>query len=236
MAALSSSALLLLWEEVVQEHPLERPLAILRALSPDDDADDLRALSVGRRDGALLALREAAFGHEVSGVVECESCGQELELSFDTRELGRPPAGAGDGVHALTRSGRRIRFRLPTSDDLAAAAVRPGLEEARHELLQRCILRPPLAELDDEERKRVVERMAELDPLADVSIELTCPECGAIAVACFDVASFLWAELDSAARRTLEDVHALASAYGWREEDVLGLTPMRRRLYLELAG
>ena len=75
----------------MQEHPLERPLAILRALSPDDDADDLRALSVGRRDGALLTLREAAFGYEVSGVVECESCGQELELSFDTRELGRRP-------------------------------------------------------------------------------------------------------------------------------------------------
>jgi hypothetical protein len=33
----------------------------------------------------------------------------------------------------------------------------------------------------------------------------------------------------------LYDVHALASAYGWREADVLAMSPMRRQVYLELA-
>jgi hypothetical protein len=28
-------------------------------------------------------------------------------------------------------------------------------------------------------------------------------------------------------------VHTLASAYGWGEQDILGLSPIRRRCYLE---
>ena len=36
--------------------------------------------------------------------------------------------------------------------------------------------------------------------------------------------------------RLVADVHALAYAYGWREGDVLALTPARREVYLELTG
>ena len=37
------------------------------------------------------------------------------------------------------------------------------------------------------------------------------------------------------ARRTLRDVHVLARAYGWREADVLALSPTRRQIYVELS-
>jgi hypothetical protein len=32
----------------------------------------------------------------------------------------------------------------------------------------------------------------------------------------------------------VREVHLLASAYGWRESDILAMTPWRRQLYLEL--
>jgi hypothetical protein len=32
----------------------------------------------------------------------------------------------------------------------------------------------------------------------------------------------------------LRDVHELASAYGWRESEILALSPQRRQAYLEL--
>jgi hypothetical protein len=51
----------------------------------------------------------------------------------------------------------------------------------------------------------------------------------------FDIASFLWRETHGWAQGTLRDVHGLAAAYGWREEDVLRLSPTRRQIYLELA-
>jgi hypothetical protein len=51
----------------------------------------------------------------------------------------------------------------------------------------------------------------------------------------FDVADYLWQELHAWAKDVLRSVHALAVAYGWREADVLALSPTRRRIYLELA-
>ncbi len=76
--------------------------------------------------------------------------------------------------------------------------------------------------------------MAEADPLADARLALSCPACGRPWEAAFDVVAFLWGELDAWARRTFAEVHALASAYGWREADVLALSPERRRIYLDL--
>ena len=48
-----------------------------------------------------------------------------------------------------------------------------------------------------------------------------------------DILSFLWAEVDSLAKRLLCDVHILAWAYGWREKDILALSEFRRRYYLD---
>jgi hypothetical protein len=82
----------------------------------------------------------------------------------------------------------------------------------------------------------VIARMAEADPQADVQLDLSCPACRHRWLAVFDIVSFLWSEIDASARRTLQDVHRLATAYGWREPDILALTPWRRQVYLEMAG
>ncbi len=74
------------------------------------------------------------------------------------------------------------------------------------------------------------------DPQADVRIDLDCASCGHRWTSPFDIARYLWTELETHARRLLYDVHALATAYGWAEADVLAVSPARRRYYLELAG
>ena len=51
-----------------------------------------------------------------------------------------------------------------------------------------------------------------------------------------DIASFVWSEIHAWAIRLLHDVHALALAYGWREVDILTMSPWRRQAYLELIG
>jgi hypothetical protein len=82
----------------------------------------------------------------------------------------------------------------------------------------------------------MAEAAAAADPGADIGLDVPCSECGYRAKAVFDIASSLWAELDSWARGTLFDVHVLAAAYGWTEPEVLALSPARRRRYLELVG
>ena len=47
---------------------------------------------------------------------------------------------------------------------------------------------------------------------------------------------FLWNDVDRWARALFGTVDTLARAYGWREADVLALSPRRRRVYLNLAA
>ena len=67
--------------------------------------------------------------------------------------------------------------------------------------------------------------MAELDPLADVRLNLHCPDCAQEWEAGFDIVSFIWAELNAWARRLLGEVHELALTYGWSEAEILADFP-----------
>lgn len=80
------------------------------------------------------------------------------------------------------------------------------------------------------------QRMAGADPQADVHLALDCPDCGHQWRAAFDIVSFFWSEIGVWAKRVLREVHILASAYGWREDDILAMSPWRRQVYLEMLG
>ena len=79
-------------------------------------------------------------------------------------------------------------------------------------------------------------RIEELDPQAEVRINLCCPVCSYRWEVFFDIASFLWAEINEWAVRMLQTVHKLARAYGWSEREILNLSPVRRQLYLGMVG
>ena len=67
--------------------------------------------------------------------------------------------------------------------------------------------------------------MARADPIGDLRLDLTCPACGHNELVALDVAGYVWAEVDAWARRLLEEVHVLASAYGWSEGQIVALGP-----------
>ncbi|MFE3767095.1 hypothetical protein ACFXPI_35670 [Streptomyces sp. NPDC059104] len=90
--------------------------------------------------------------------------------------------------------------------------------------------------LGDEVLDAVAAALPSVDPGADIRLDLTCALCGHGWAAPFDVAAHLWADVDACARGLLADVHTLARAYGWREEEVLALSAARRRFYLEAVG
>ncbi|MEL7046258.1 MAG: phage baseplate protein, partial [Pseudomonadota bacterium] len=71
------------------------------------------------------------------------------------------------------------------------------------------------------------------DPQGNVELDITCPSCAEQWQSPFDIVAYLWSELEAWGQRLLGDIHALASAYGWTEAEVLAVTPWRRRQYLE---
>ncbi len=242
MRALSALELLAVWELGLAQGPVQWALTLLGAAC-DARPDALAGLTIGQRDACLLTLREWTFGPRMSGVVTCPGCGQRLELTFDVAEVRADAPVQAERAVSLIKDGYDVQFRPPESGDLDALDGEFDPARNRQLLLERCLL---AAHHDDEPVSAdrlpagvvdaVAEGMAQADPQADVELVVSCSACGHPWRAVFDIVSFFWSETDAWAGRVLREVHALASAYGWPERDILALNPRRRQLYLEMVS
>jgi hypothetical protein len=239
----SAGELLESWERGLGEPLTRRMLVLLAAACPELNVEELAALPIGQRDSQLLSLRETLFGPDLTMVAHCPACGEQLEANVRIDELRAnqaPPAALDD---ILEMDGVIVSFRLPASLDLLAISAAPDEQAARQALLKRCVLSTCSDEgavLDHKELPEpvwdaLIERMALADPQADVRLQLTCPACDHHWLAPFHIDGFMWEEIHAWAQRTMREVHQLARAYGWREADVLGLSPTRRHIYLEMS-
>jgi hypothetical protein len=244
MQPLSAQDILDIWDYGQSRSAQEQALAMVAAGCPELSAGEAGALTVGERDARLLALRERTFGPRMDGFAECSRCRQELEFTLNTPDLrAAPPEPAGAEDYVLAVRGYEVRFRLLSSEDLAAAAGCGDVQSARTLLAQRCVVAAyrqgravSAARLPEMVVARLAARLAACDPRADLVVNLTCPACGHRWAALVDVAAYFWTELKAQARRLLREVHTLALAYGWSEADILAMSSRRRRSYLELVG
>lgn len=239
MHSLTASQILDVWERGQTANPVERAL-ILLAAATGDAWDDLAALPLGRRDSRLLQLRAAIFGSRMDGVATCPACDERLELTLEVDDL-LTRAGHESATTVLIHDARyQVEARLPTTNDLLAVMSQA---EARSRLIERCVVAAShdgvaiaASLLPERVIAAVAARLAAADPLAQIELALACPACEHRWSLLFDVGAFVWIEIDALARRALDEVHLLARAYGWREADILGMGPWRRRAYLELIG
>jgi len=236
----SAHALLATWERGQQRTGADRGLLLLWTAFPDCSWRELAAIPMGRRNRLLLGLRGRLFGLEVEGVTDCTTCGQTLEARLPVTADERLTPGPGDGVHQLSWEGLDIRYRLPTTADIAALPS-GDTGYAADWLLLRCVVEVtrdgnevPAASLPEGARQRVADALGDLDPEGVLELIVACPSCEATTLVPFDPAAFLWAEVAQWAWRVLGEVRDLAAAYGWSEADILAMTPWRRQAHLEL--
>jgi hypothetical protein len=200
----------------------------------DGAPDSALDLPVGARDARLIDLRQAWFGSRFECLAECDACGATIELGFEAADIRAPAAGPHAVVDVAARD-RTWRVRVPTSRDLLAIEALGSVADAQAALLDRCCVDEPSASVAPDTCLAIAAALAEIDPQAEVLIGTGCPACGAQAVLPFDIVGHLWSELDHWAEAMLDDVHVLASAYGWSERDALALTPARRAAYIARA-
>ena len=225
-----SRALLDAWERGLGETPGERALTLLESAS--SQSHPLRELSVGTRDRLLLELRRGLFGATVDAIASCEHCGAAIELAFDVDDVLLPEEDGPGSVAVATEHGE-LTVRLPTAADVASLPVDA---DAALPVLLAAIAGPRAQGLSAQEIDRIGQALAEADPQADISFEVTCPACARAASVPFDTAAFVWSEVAAWAARLLNDIHQLAVGYGWREADTLAISPLRRRFYREALG
>jgi hypothetical protein len=238
---LSAAALLELWERGSTEPSLLAPVVLLSAASGEPQAE-LARLPVGERDLRLLELYRSLRGRRVEGVSQCPSCHEPVETAFDVdallsalRERPSQPLTCSSGAWRAT-------WRLPSTADLLAVAAAGPPGAMRDALLRRCLTetwrgrkRVAAEDAPPELLDAAEAAMQRADPAGDVRLALTCPECAHEWEVALDAATFVRAEVSARARQVANEVHLLASAYGWREGDILAMSPARRQLYISQA-
>ncbi|HUX88706.1 MAG TPA: phage baseplate protein [Chloroflexota bacterium] len=242
MAGLTSTDVLRAWEMASGQKSIEQALILLAIGRPDLGREQIVALSIGQRDALLLSLREQTFGPTFEAYAECPRCEERLEFRLDASEIRVPSARVSAEQQRTLRVGAwDLSYRLPNSLDLRAIANCTDPDQARDRLIARCVIEARREEsvvdvkgLTEEAISALAAAMVQSDPQAEVLLSLRCPACAHAWQALLEVAEFLWQEVTIEARRLLREVHLLARAYGWREADVLALSPARRQAYLDL--
>jgi hypothetical protein len=241
MMAVSSAQLLAAWERGLNQPPARRVLTLLNA---DDDGGTFEALarlSIGERDRRLLCLREQMFGPHLNAIAECPACGESLEVDFNIADVRVEPNEPTSEPFTLEHEGYVVAFRLPASLDLGSLDENAAAVENRRRLVELCVLSASRSgsvisadELPEELVAAIAAQMAKADPQAEILITMQCPACPHQWSTPLDIGAFFWAELNAWATRLLREILLLAAAYGWREPDILALSPTRRQLYLEM--
>jgi hypothetical protein len=234
MQALTGERLLAAWDRGAAEHDLSRAVTMLAAALPGTGREHLSAAPIAERNALLLRLHELTFGPLLSVFGVCPQCQSPFEFGMPAAVMTGGPAGPAP-AHRMVwhEDGRQYALRAVTTDDLLAVLGEPEAEAAQDLLLARCLEaspgpgRPPA-------RAGILPRFEELNGPAELTCSVDCPQCSRRADLDLDMARFLWAEVRTAARRLLSEIHQLAIAYGWSERDIAGMSATRRAAYLEM--
>lgn len=241
MQPLTAAQVVQLWEWGQDKHPLDQALLLLKAACPDLSLAQLQELSIGQRNSRLLLLREQTLGSTLNGQAACPQCRVILSLSIPVAALRLPEPETHE--YRFEQNGTLVRFRLLNSLDMAAVVGIADVGAVRQRLIEYCVLEANHAgqslaasALPDPVLAGLMDALAEHDPQADMRFDLVCAACGYRWSALFDIVPFFWDELTARAKRLMYDVHRLATAYGWREADILAMSEARRHFYHELVG
>lgn len=225
-----------IWECGLSQSPLDRTMAMLRLAGSENP----ELLTVGESDRRLLKLREQMFGSEISALAHCPQCDHALELNFNIADVSVEQE-VSDEQMVLSDGEYEASFRLLTLADLKSLQATES-DQWQQALLERCLLSvqcdghaTTAQALPEAFIQALSDRMGQADPQAEIGLQLECFECHHRWTGDFDVESFFWAEIQAWASRMLNEIHQLAAAYGWSEQEILALSPVRRHIYLNLA-
>jgi hypothetical protein len=231
------------WDAGAHASSAQRALLLLQTVRPESH-EELSAMPLGWVAAQLLTLRGSLLGPTLVCLVGCRRCDTVVESQVAIEQL-TALAGA-NSLPIRTAAPLRfvqddylVEFRLPTSADLLM--LRGDAREAGQTLAHALIIRAShdgaavlAADLPVAVNAGLERAVLEHDPLAQIDLGMACPSCEFAWSETLHVSEFIWTELSAFAQRLLQDVARLASAFGWREADILEMSAVRRRFYLDL--
>jgi hypothetical protein len=185
---------------------------------------------------AALFIRSVWIGATIRAEASCPApgCGGDVEIAFSIdayldHHRPRPFRGVSEeeGWFALPRA--EVRFKVLTLGELDTA-MSDGTASA--DTLAASCIRPPAPNAST--LRRVERALQALAPTLDGMVTGVCPLCGTQVQLWFPPIEFVLDELRGDSAGLFDEVHELARAYHWSEQEILRLDRSRRRGYVEL--
>lgn len=191
---------------------------------PPLGSEAAQELTLGDREVVFRALYASTISPNVAAGLPCAGCGETVEFDLDLTFPPELPPEPGP-VHHLDVMGRPAACRLLTGADLERAADTADPVSS---------LRGACTDVDALPTEVLAHELMRLDPNAETLIDLTCAACGHGAQVYLDGFELIRHALASDGG-IVRQVHVLASAYAWREQDILAIPHARRRGYCAMA-
>lgn len=182
----------------------------------------------------LIALTEQRGALSLNARCVAAACGEtfEFELPLQALQDCQPAEDAGPILVRLDAQ-RSVTIRRPTGADLQRWRERPPASPtAAMRLMLDTLLLEGQASPDDE--PALSASLVAADPLVAFTVSCRCPACGAAQDVAVDLEGLALGRLRARQQALLQEVHCLASRYGWTEAEVLAVPPARRARYLAL--
>lgn len=161
----------------------EKEVALLATVT-DQSPEKCARFAVGERDRLLMLLHERTFGGRYDCEARCTSCHAYMAFSFTASDIGLEPRELDADSLILTEGRIVVKLRVPNSADITASLVAANPTSA---LFARCVKvqsspahrigEMRTNDLPASLRQSAIERLAALDPQADLVFELECPSC-----------------------------------------------------------
>jgi hypothetical protein len=226
----SAADMLAAWEAASEAPPAARTAVLVHRAELAENLEEAFDLPLGEAAALAARIHSDVFGELVDGLLRCEACSEELDVSVPLAEV------ASNGTTA-TAEAAGLTVRAPTIRDLVAAGT---ADDPSRALIARCVRDQEGAQVDPGEL--APERLAAVDAAAEelagaagLVLRSRCPVCGEDATAPLDIGALLWEQVVRSAYALLAEVAELGASFGWSEEEILALSAPRRRAYLQLA-
>jgi len=198
----------------------------------------IRNLSIGDRVYLLLQVRRLTFGDTMQCILVCPSCTQVISFDMDVKKLLEPKIRPWK-KDVFTIGGYTVKIRPLRGVDEESLLENDNSDKSVHTeyLVRSCIIssNPPLPKkLADDFILQISEKLEELDPMADIVLDLSCPSCSNSFNASFPVEEFIFQEISTRLHQHDREIHWLAFNYHWDEEKILSLPLQRRKKYVDL--
>jgi hypothetical protein len=233
---------------------LERIVKFGKAVVESDIKEIIRHLTVGDRVALILHLRRLTFGDKMQCTIVCLACKEAMSLDLYTSNLLQPAILQARSEYVIDTKNFVLTLRPVTGADQEALFEKDNNDgddrnnnnnnnnnnaqfNESERLARSCIVssHPPLPDkLTGDLLDITSSKLEELDPQADIVLEIRCPGCQHTFQTSFNVEDFIFQEIYSRRKQLEREVHWMAFNYHWNEDSILSLPITKRKRYVEL--